>query len=72
LLVEVPNGRILKTDANMAALRDSLINQRTDIDAKPPGTELGSPYRSSRSKDWLKFKNQDAPAVKREAEEKWG
>jgi hypothetical protein len=23
-------------------------------------------------KDWLKFKNPDAPAVKREAEEEWG
>jgi hypothetical protein len=25
-----------------------------------------------RSPDWLKFKNPDAPAVKREAEEEWG
>ena len=33
---------------------------------------LGSRYRSGRSKDWLKFKNPDAPAVKREAEEDWG
>jgi ATP-dependent DNA ligase len=33
---------------------------------------LGSRYRSGRSKDWLKFKNLDAPAVKREAEEDWG
>jgi hypothetical protein len=33
---------------------------------------LGSPYRSGRSKDWLKFKNPAAPAVKREAEEDWG
>jgi bifunctional non-homologous end joining protein LigD len=33
---------------------------------------LGSPYRSGRSKDWLKFKNPAAPAVKREAEEEWG
>jgi bifunctional non-homologous end joining protein LigD len=33
---------------------------------------LGSPYRSGRSKDWLKFKNLEAPAVKREAEEDWG
>src|SRR5262245_33923944 len=31
-----------------------------------------SPYRSGRSPDWLKFKNPDAPAVKREAEEEWG
>jgi O-methyltransferase domain len=33
---------------------------------------LGSLYRSGRSPDWLKFKNPDAPAVKREAEEDWG
>jgi ATP-dependent DNA ligase len=33
---------------------------------------LGSPYRSGRSRDWLKMKNPDAPAVKREAEEDWG
>ena len=33
---------------------------------------LGSQYRSGRSKDWLKFKNPDAPAVKREGEEDWG
>jgi len=32
---------------------------------------LGSRYRSGRSTDWLKFKNPDAPAVKREAEEDW-
>ena len=29
---------------------------------------LGSRYRSGRSLDWLKFKNPEAPAVKREAE----
>jgi hypothetical protein len=28
--------------------------------------------RSGRSPDWLKMKNQNAPAVKREAEEDWG
>jgi hypothetical protein len=33
---------------------------------------LGSRYRSGRTKDWLKFKNADAPAVKREAEENLG
>jgi hypothetical protein len=31
-----------------------------------------SPYRSGRSPDWLKMKNPNAPAVKREAEEDWG
>jgi bifunctional non-homologous end joining protein LigD len=30
-----------------------------------------SPYRSGRSKDWLKMKNPDAAAVKREEEEDW-
>jgi bifunctional non-homologous end joining protein LigD len=32
---------------------------------------LGSRYRSGRSPDWVKFKNPDAPAVRREAEEDW-
>jgi bifunctional non-homologous end joining protein LigD len=31
-----------------------------------------SPYRSDRSPDWLKLKNPNAPAVKREAEEDKG
>jgi bifunctional non-homologous end joining protein LigD len=33
---------------------------------------LGSPYRSGRSAHWVKVKNPNAPAVKREAEEDWG
>src|SRR5215211_4556377 len=33
---------------------------------------LGSRYVSGRSRDWLKFKNPNAPTVKREAEEAWG
>jgi ATP-dependent DNA ligase len=33
---------------------------------------LGSRYRSGHSRDWLKFKNPEAPVVKREAEEEWG
>jgi ATP-dependent DNA ligase len=31
-----------------------------------------SAYRSGRSPDWLKMKNPDASAVKREEEEDWG
>ena len=31
-----------------------------------------SRYRSGRSPHWIKTKNPDAPAVKREAEEDWG
>jgi bifunctional non-homologous end joining protein LigD len=33
---------------------------------------LGSPYRSGRSEHWVKVKNPNAPAVRREAEEDWG
>ena len=33
---------------------------------------LGSTYSSGRSKYWVKVKNPNAPAVKREAEEDWG
>ena len=33
---------------------------------------LGSTYRRGRSPLWLKVKNPEAPAVKREAEEDWG
>jgi bifunctional non-homologous end joining protein LigD len=33
---------------------------------------LGSPYCSGRSPHWVKVKNPNAPAVKREAEEDWG
>jgi bifunctional non-homologous end joining protein LigD len=33
---------------------------------------LGSPYRSGRSKYWVKVKNPKAPAVTREREEDWG
>jgi bifunctional non-homologous end joining protein LigD len=32
---------------------------------------LGSQYRSGRSPHWIKVKNPNAPAVKREAEEDW-
>jgi ATP-dependent DNA ligase len=34
--------------------------------------QLGSPYRSGRSHDWLKMKNPACEAVRREAEEEWG
>jgi bifunctional non-homologous end joining protein LigD len=32
---------------------------------------LGSPYVSGRSRHWIKSKNPQHPAVKREAEEDW-
>jgi ATP-dependent DNA ligase len=33
--------------------------------------QVGSRYVSGRTRDWLKFKNPNAPAVKRETEEEW-
>jgi bifunctional non-homologous end joining protein LigD len=33
---------------------------------------LGSIYRQGRSPHWIKVKNPNAPAVKRETEEDWG
>ena len=33
---------------------------------------LGSGYRAGRVNHWLKIKNPEAPAVRREAEEDWG
>lgn len=32
---------------------------------------LGSPYRSGRSKHWIKVRNPKAPAVKGETEQEW-
>jgi bifunctional non-homologous end joining protein LigD len=32
---------------------------------------LGSPYRGGRTDTWLKIKNPEAPAVRREAEKEW-
>jgi bifunctional non-homologous end joining protein LigD len=32
---------------------------------------LGSPYRSGRTAHWIKVKNPNAPAVKRETESEW-
>jgi ATP-dependent DNA ligase len=54
------NHKGLKLDACRIGL-EGIVSKR-----------LGSPYRSGRSPDWLKMKNPEAPAVKREAEEVWG
>ena len=40
---------------------EGIVSQRKD-----------SMYRSGRSPDWLKMKNPNAPAVKREEDEEWG
>ena len=54
-----------------AAVQQAFYHQLVQIDGIVP-KQLGSRYRSARTSDWLKFKNPEAPAVKREAEEEWG
>jgi ATP-dependent DNA ligase len=55
------------------------VHRKREVNARGLKTEQvivskrkNSPYRSGRSPDWLKMKNMDAPAVRREAEEDWG
>jgi hypothetical protein len=67
------------TDGVCSSLEIGPLQQRVDIPVRR--TKMGegivskrkdSMYRSGRSPDWLKMKNSDAPAVKREEEEEWG
>jgi hypothetical protein len=39
--------------------------------SKRPQCDTCPTYRSGRTPDWLKMKNSNGPAVKREAEEDW-
>jgi ATP dependent DNA ligase domain len=57
--MEHDDGEIVFRHACKLGLED-IVSKRKD-----------SPYRSGRSPDWLKSKNPNAPAVKREAEEDW-
>ena len=57
--LEHPDGLTVFQHACMMGL-EGIVSKR-----------LGSRYRSGRSLDWLKFKNPEAPAVRREAEEDW-
>jgi hypothetical protein len=52
----------------------SVVARRSELCSKLLSVALmkDSTYRSGRSPDWLKMKNLNAPAVKREAEEDWG
>ena len=59
---------ILRESRPGIRLNEHLEHPEGDVVSK----RLGSPYRSGRSPDWLKFKNPEAPAVRREAEEDWG
>jgi hypothetical protein len=57
----------------MSSCRRLLFRHRLQARARRHRVQAqGLAYRSGRSPDWLKMKNPDAPAVKREAEEDWG
>jgi ATP-dependent DNA ligase len=58
--MEHPEGAVVFQHACIMGL-EGIVSKR-----------LRSRYRSGRSPDWLKFKNPEAPAVRREAEEDWG
>jgi bifunctional non-homologous end joining protein LigD len=58
--LEHPEGAVVLQHACQMGL-EGIVSKR-----------LGSRYRSGRSPDWLKFKNPEAPAVKRETEEECG
>jgi hypothetical protein len=56
-------------------MREKILGVKIENGGQPDlafAGRLGSPYRSGRSRDWIKSKNPAAPAVKREAEEDWG
>jgi hypothetical protein len=69
LIAILATSRCVLIKCTLSRLRVQLLVQRL---AGIVSKRLGSRYRSGRSPDWLKFKNPDAPAVKREAEEDWG
>ena len=72
-VIELING----LNTTLTALREAQAQRAAASGAPLIGLEgivskrLGATYRSGRSPDWLKFKNPNAPAVKREAEEDW-
>ena len=55
---------------SVVKLKDLKTGKRSSSRSRRCITEC-SPYRSGRSPDWIKFKNPQAPAVRREAEEEW-
>ena len=80
--VEELTARLQEKAEAGGGIQAKFLNLATAIDALTSATKgrlgghaskrKGSPYRSGRSPDWLKMKNPNAPAVKREAEEEWG
>jgi bifunctional non-homologous end joining protein LigD len=74
-LIEL-NGDDLRRDplqVREATLASIVVKARPGEHIQGDGpTVFAHAYRSGRSPDWLKMKNSDASAVKREEEEDWG
>jgi ATP-dependent DNA ligase len=71
----VPNAttNVAEAIGTMAQPQHSVIEQAAArLEPTTKAQTASSPYRSGRSRDWIKSKNPGAPAVKREAEEDWG
>jgi hypothetical protein len=48
-----------------------VFNERTDEDAAVVSKRLSAPYRSGPSRDWIKVKNPDSPAMARFRKGRW-
>jgi len=71
LLAEVSVG--LQVNDHIAAAGDVVFRHACQLGLEGiVSKRIGSPYISGRSRTWLKFKDPDAPAVKRKTEEDWG
>jgi hypothetical protein len=57
--VRIPTGRWTDGDA-LASRREGIVSKR-----------LSAPYRSGLSREWIKVKNPNSPAMVRHREERW-
>jgi hypothetical protein len=68
--IPASQGRIGQ-DIELGMISQRAWNKKPRRSGAKSGFNGASVYRSRRSPDWLKMKNPNAPAVKREAEEDW-
>ena len=63
----------LRVNDHLAAAGDVMFRHACQLGLEGiVSKRLDSRYVSGRTRDWLKMKNPDAPAVKRDSEEEWG
>jgi bifunctional non-homologous end joining protein LigD len=61
----------LSMSSSPATVRSSIATLAGSAARVSSAKRLGSPYRGGRFAHWVKVKNPNAPAVKREAEQDW-